>query len=63
MEGVRIPWGTGIVGHVALTAKSVNITDAYADSRFDPEQDRRNNFHTRSLLTVPVLDRDAKVRS
>lgn len=26
---IRIPWGTGIVGHVAQTGEMVNIPDAY----------------------------------
>jgi GAF domain-containing protein len=33
-RGARIPWGSGIVGHVAATGKSVNIIDAYSDERF-----------------------------
>ena len=33
---IRIPWGSGIVGHVAASGKPVNITDCYADERFNP---------------------------
>ena len=33
---IRIPWGSGIVGHVAASAKKVNIPDCYADERFNP---------------------------
>ena len=33
---IRIPWGSGIVGHVAASAKKVNIADCYADERFNP---------------------------
>lgn len=58
--GAQVPWGVGIVGHVALTLKSLNIPNAYEDPRFDPEADQRNNFKTRSILTVPVTDRDGK---
>ncbi len=32
---IRIPWGSGIVGHVAATARPVNIRDCYADDRFN----------------------------
>ena len=28
--------GSGIVGHVAASGKPVNITDCYADERFNP---------------------------
>ncbi len=48
----------GIVGHVALTKKSVNIADAYHDPRFDASLDRKSGFLTKSCLTVPVTDRD-----
>lgn len=33
---IRVPWGSGIVGHVAASAKKVNIADCYADERFNP---------------------------
>ena len=33
---IRIPWGSGIVGHVASSAKSVNISDCYASEKFNP---------------------------
>lgn len=28
-QEIRVPWGTGIVGHVALTGEALNIPDAY----------------------------------
>ena len=59
-EGTRIPWGHGIVGHVALTCKAVNIKDAYTDVRFNQEADRFTGFNTRSILTVPVTDGEGK---
>ena len=34
---IRIPWGSGIVGHVAQSGKPVNIEDCYKDSRFNQE--------------------------
>lgn len=30
MQGLRIAWGAGLVGHVAMTGRSLNIRDAYA---------------------------------
>ena len=33
---IRIPWGSGIVGHVAASGKPVNISDCYEDERFNP---------------------------
>ena len=28
-EEIRVPWGTGIIGHVAETGQPLNIPDAY----------------------------------
>lgn len=33
-EEITIPWGKGIVGHVAESGKSVNIPDCYKVSLF-----------------------------
>lgn len=56
MKGLRIPAGSGIVGHVALTGRPLNIPDAYADARFDRAGDSKTGYRTRSILTVPVID-------
>ena len=34
---IKIPWGNGIVGHVAQSGKPVNIEDCYKDARFNQE--------------------------
>lgn len=60
MLGMKLQWGAGIVGHVAMTLKSLNITDAYSDSRFDKRADRNTNFVTKSILTVPVVNGSGK---
>ncbi len=54
---IRAPIGRGIAGAVARTGEVLNIPDAYADSRFNPEPDRRSGFRTRSLLTFPMRSR------
>jgi len=60
-EDVRIPLGTGIAGAVATSGAPVRIDDAYADPRFNPEIDRRTGFRTRSVLAMPVRDRQGRV--
>ena len=50
-------YGHGIVGHVALTRRSLNITNAYADPRFNQLSDLKTGFKTHSILTVPITDR------
>jgi GAF domain-containing protein len=39
----------------------VRIEDAYADPRFNREIDRRTGFRTRSVLAMPVRDRQGGV--
>jgi sigma-B regulation protein RsbU (phosphoserine phosphatase) len=53
-----LPIGEGIVGAVASSGEAVLLADPYNDPRFDPSVDRATGFRTRSLLTVPVIDRD-----
>jgi GAF domain-containing protein len=57
---LRIKWGDGIVGHVASTLRTLNIPDAYQDSRFNKEVDRKTGFVTRAILTVPITDWEGK---
>lgn len=58
---IQLPPSRGVAGHVATTGETVNLADAYADPRFDPETDQRTGFRTRSLLCVPLRDRHARV--
>lgn len=61
LGSVRFPVGTGIAGMVAKTGESIRIDDAYADQRFNQEVDRQTGYRTRSLLTLPVKDRDGRI--
>jgi putative ABC transport system ATP-binding protein len=58
---VRFPVGTGIAGTVALTGISIRIDDAYEDSRFNREVDRQTGYRTRSILCLPIKNRDGRV--
>src|SRR5947208_5221002 len=53
--------GVGIAGTVAATGETVNIPDAYADPRFNPEPDKRSGYRTRSLLTFPMTGQNDRV--
>ncbi len=53
--------GEGIVGSVAGSGVAEILDDPYADTRFDPKVDHLTGFKTRSLLTVPVQDREGKM--
>ncbi len=51
---IRIDLGEGIAGWVAQSGQSINIKDAYKDSRFNQDVDKKTGFRTRSMLCVPI---------
>ena len=53
--------GAGIVGTVAASGEAEILDDPYADPRFDSRIDQLTGFRTRSLLTVPVRDREGSL--
>ncbi|XP_066278297.1 cGMP-specific 3',5'-cyclic phosphodiesterase-like isoform X1 [Branchiostoma lanceolatum] len=58
---IRVPFGCGIVGHVAKTKETVNIRNAYEDPRFNRAVDQRTGYHTHSILAMPVCSADDEV--
>jgi len=58
---IRIPIGSGLAGAVAQSGKIINIPDAYADSRFNPDVDRKTGFRTRSILSLPIKNQRGEV--
>jgi phosphoserine phosphatase RsbU/P len=56
ISDVRIPVGAGMVGACARDRQIINVTDCYADPRFDPAVDKRSGFRTRCALTLPLVD-------
>jgi signal transduction histidine kinase len=54
---LRVPLGTGIAGTVAVSGETVNIADAYSDTRFNPEVDRKTGYRTRTILCLPMRDK------
>ncbi|KAK7051156.1 hypothetical protein SK128_005938, partial [Halocaridina rubra] len=58
---ILLPWGVGIVGHVASTKEVINIKDAYQDPRFDASIDRRTGYRTMSVLCMPVCNYEGEV--
>lgn len=57
---IRLPNHLGIAGAVFTSRETINIPYAYADLRFNPAFDRKTGFFTRSILCVPVLNKDGK---
>jgi len=58
---IRLPIGKGIAGAVAKTGEIINIPDAYADRRFNPEVDKRTGYRTRSILCVPMKNPEGHI--
>lgn len=58
---IRLPNHVGIAGTVFTSAETMNIPYAYADLRFNPAFDKQTGYFTRSILCVPVTNKDGKV--
>jgi signal transduction histidine kinase/CRP-like cAMP-binding protein len=61
MLDIRLPIGKGLAGYVAKTGLIVNIADVYKDSRFDPEIDRYSGYKTRTMLCMPMRDKEGQI--
>ncbi len=57
---IRLPNNAGIAGAVFTSGETVNIPYAYADLRFNPSFDRTTKYFTRSMLCVPVKNKEEK---
>jgi HD-GYP domain-containing protein (c-di-GMP phosphodiesterase class II)/Tfp pilus assembly protein PilF len=51
---IRFPAHMGLAGHVAMTGEVINIEDAYSDSRFNKDIDKKTGYRTRTVLCVPM---------
>ncbi|APF18464.1 HDIG domain-containing protein [Caldithrix abyssi DSM 13497] len=60
-EEIRFSLDKGIAGHVARTGEILNIKDAYADPRFNPEVDKKTGYRTRNLLTMPMRNKKNEI--
>jgi adenylate cyclase len=57
---IRFPNHLGIAGAVFTTGESIRIPYAYADLRFNPAFDRETGYFTRSILCVPVFNKQGR---
>ncbi|HSN28051.1 MAG TPA: sigma 54-interacting transcriptional regulator, partial [Kofleriaceae bacterium] len=58
MPELRVPSGTGVVGHVARSGDLVNIRNASADPRWDHELAEQIGYRVASMLTAPIIRRE-----
>lgn len=57
-DELRFSMHRGIAGTVATTGHAISITDAHEDHRFNPTVDQETGYRTRSILCVPMIDRN-----
>lgn len=53
--GVQLNPGQGIAGWVAETGKPLIVQDAYSDTRFFAEVDRKTGMRTEAILCLPIV--------
>ena len=57
---IRIADTAGIAGAVFSSGQAENITDPYADPRFNQEVDRRTGYRTTSILCMPIVGKSGR---
>ncbi|MDR2904355.1 MAG: HD domain-containing protein [Helicobacteraceae bacterium] len=57
----RIPSSQGIVGLTFRERKPIIINDAYSDSRFNPEVDKKTGYRTRNIIALPIFGSDGEI--
>ncbi|XP_055859907.1 dual 3',5'-cyclic-AMP and -GMP phosphodiesterase 11A-like isoform X3 [Biomphalaria glabrata] len=58
---IRVPWGQGIIGHVAETGETVNLKDAMKDPRYNDELGKITGYQTETLLCMPIRNADNEI--
>ncbi|MBI2486170.1 MAG: sigma 54-interacting transcriptional regulator [Deltaproteobacteria bacterium] len=60
-EPIRFDARLGLAGAAALTGQTINVEEAYQDSRFYKEIDECTGYCTRSLLAVPLRKNEGEI--
>jgi len=58
---IRFPADKGLAGYVVQTGETLNITDAYSDSRFNPEVDKNTGYKTKTILCMPIMNNNHEI--
>jgi HD-GYP domain-containing protein (c-di-GMP phosphodiesterase class II)/ribonuclease BN (tRNA processing enzyme) len=56
IDPIEIPMDSGLVGDAIVHGKKILIEDAYKDSRFNQEIDRKTGYKTRNMMIIPMFD-------
>ncbi|XP_025081093.1 dual 3',5'-cyclic-AMP and -GMP phosphodiesterase 11A-like isoform X2 [Pomacea canaliculata] len=57
----RIPWGQGIIGHVAQTGEMVSLRNAMEDPRYNDEIAQMTGYKVESLLCHPIRNAEDEI--
>ncbi|HIJ85902.1 MAG: adenylate cyclase [Magnetococcales bacterium] len=57
---IRLPNHVGIAGAVFTSGETINIPYAYADLRFNPAFDKKTGYFTRSIICIPVVNKEGR---
>ena len=60
-QEIRFPADKGLAGYVVKTGESINIIDAYNDSRFNPEVDKQTGYRTKTILCMPIINNNKEI--
>ena len=60
-QEIRIPFGKGVAGRVAVNGELINTEDAYNLEYFDASFDQRLNYRTKSLLSLPIRHHSGEI--
>lgn len=60
-DPIELPANKGLAGAAFTTAKTINIPNAYADSRFNPEVDLKTGYRTKSVMCFPIINSKERV--
>ncbi|XP_062584403.1 dual 3',5'-cyclic-AMP and -GMP phosphodiesterase 11A-like isoform X3 [Saccostrea cucullata] len=58
---ITVPWGKGIIGHVAETGDTISLMEASQDPRYNDEVDKITGYRTDTLLCMPIRNGDDEV--
>lgn len=60
-EEIRFPADKGLAGYVVKTGETINIADAYNDSRFNSEVDSKTGYRTKTVLCMPIKNNNQEI--
>ena len=60
-QEIRFPADKGLAGYVVQTGETLNITDAYSDSRFNPDVDTKTGYKTKTMLCMPIMNNNHEI--